>query len=149
MTLPTTIKFGKMRVYLGDGASPEVFSVPCGFTEKAFNRSKSLNETNVPDCDDPDAPIVVTRDVASISWGVTGQGVMASEALATWDAFYNSTSSKNVKIELVYPAPTGTVTYTGAAHLESMEIGATVGNRVTLNISLAGDGALTRSPVLS
>lgn len=148
MSTPTTIKFGKMRVYLGDGGSPEVFTAPCGFTEQAFNRSKSLNETNVPDCDDPDAPVVVTRDVASISWGVSGQGVMASEALATWDAFYDSTTSINVKIELVYPAPTGTITYVGAAHLESFEIAATVGNRVTINVSLSGDGALIRTPTL-
>lgn len=148
MAVPTTIKFGKMRVYLGDGESPEVFAAPCGFTEKSFTRSKSLNETQIPDCDDPDAPVVVSRDVASIDWAVTGQGVMASEAVVTWDEFYNSASSRNVRIEFVWPAPLGTITYTGLAHLESFEIGATVGNRVTVNISLAADGALTRSPAL-
>lgn len=149
MAQPVTIKFGKMRVYLGDGESPEVFTAPCGFTERSFTRSKSLNETQLPDCLDEDAAVVVARDVASIDWAVTGQGVMASEAVEVWDAFYDSTDSRNVRVEFVWPAPLGTITYTGLAHLENFEIGATVGNRVTVNISLAADGALTRSPVLA
>lgn len=148
MAVPTTIKFGKMRVYLGDGESPEVFTAPCGFTERSFTRSKSLNETQLPDCESPDDPVVISRDVASIDWAVTGQGVLAAEAVDVWDAFYDSTESRNVKIEFVWPAPLGTITYVGAAHLESFEIGATVGNRVTANISLAADGALTRTPAL-
>ncbi len=148
MAQPVTIKFSKLRVLLGDGESPEVFSFPCGLTERSFNRSKSLNEVLIADCDDEDAAVVVARDVASIDWSVAGQGVLAAESVEMWDAFQASTTSKNVKIEMVFPAPLGTITYTGACHLESFEVGGTVGNRVTVSVSLQGDGALTRSPVL-
>lgn len=148
MAQPVTIKPGKVRILLGDGASPEVFTAPCGFTDKSFSRVKSLNEVSIPDCDDPDAPIVLARDVASISWSFTGQGVLAAESVATWDAFYDSITSKNVRIEMEFPSPTGTITYTGAAHLESFEVAAAQGSRVTVNVSLQSDGELTRSPSL-
>lgn len=148
MTQPTTIKFGKMKVEIGDGATPEVFSAPCGFTQKAFNRNKSLNEVAIPDCDDPDAAVVLGTDVATIGWAVSGEGVLAGEALATWDSFYDSTSSRNVKITLEFDAPTGTIVYTGAAHLETFEITGSLGQRVTASVTMRGDGQLTRSPAL-
>lgn len=149
MVKPTTIKSGKIRVKLGDGASPEVFTAPCGFTSKSFVRNKTLNEVSVPDCDDPDAPAWTERDVAALSWSVTGQGVLAAEALETWDAFFDSTESRNVLIEEEFPAPIGIVTYTGRAHLENLEHGAELGQRVTINVSLQSDGELVRDPTAS
>ena len=148
MAQPTTLKFGKLKIEIGDGAAPEVFTAPCGFTQKSFNRNKSLNEVQVPDCDDPDAPVVVSRDVASLSFAISGQGVLAGESVAMWDAFYNSTASRNIKITEEFAAPIGNVVWTGKAHLESIELSGQVGNRVTANISLQGDGALTRSPAV-
>lgn len=149
MAKPTTAKGGKMLVKLGDGGSPEIFAAPCGFNSKTFTRSKTLNEVQVPDCDDPDAPQVVERDVQSIDWEVSGEGILAAEALATWDAFNDSTDTKNVQIVLDLPAPTGTITYTGAAHLESFEIVGQIGQRITVSITLKGSGELVRSPALS
>lgn len=146
MAQPGTIKFGKMKVELGDGESPEVFAAPCGFTQKAFSRNKSLNEVAIPDCDDPDAAVVLGTDVATIGWAVTGEGVLAAESIALWDSFYDSTESRNVKITLEFDAPTGSIVYVGKAHLESFEINGQLGSRVTASISLRGDGALDRTP---
>ena len=148
MAQPGTLKFGKMKVEIGDGAAVEVFAAPCGFTEKSFTRSKSLNEVSIPDCVDPDAAVVIARDVASISFAVSGQGVLAAESVATWDAFFASTSSRNVKVTLEFDAPTGTITYIGKMHLENFEITGSIGNRVAANISMQSDGVLTRNPAL-
>jgi hypothetical protein len=146
MAQPTTLKFGKLKVELGDGGAPEIFAAPCGFTEKSFNRTKQLNEVLIPDCDDPDAPVVVARDIAS---AITGQGVLAGESIATWDKAFASTSSINCRVTMEFASPIGTITYVGKYHLESFEISGTVGNRVTANISLQSDGALTRTPALT
>lgn len=148
MAQPGTIKFGKMKVELGDGETPEVFSAPCGFTQKGFSRNKSLNEVAIPDCDDPDAPVVLGTDVSTIGWAVTGEGVLAAEAIDLWDSFYDSTASRNVKITLEFDAPTGGIVYVGKAHLETFEITGALGSRVTASVSLRGDGALTRTPTL-
>lgn len=148
MAQPKTIKFGKMKVELGDGETPEVFSAPCGFTQKSFARNKSLNEVAIPDCDDPDAPVVLGTDVATIGWAVSGEGVLAGESIDLWDGFYDSTTSRNVKVTFEFDAPVGNIVYVGAAHLESFEITGALGSRVTANVSLRGDGALTRTPTL-
>lgn len=141
MAAPTTAKFGKFTVSLSDGGSPATFAAPCGFTSKALSLSKNLSEVSLPDCDDPDAPINIGRDVQSLTASVTGEGVLASEAVATWLAFYDSTSSIEVKIEIEFAVKT--LTYQGYMHLESMELGAEQGGRTTLKVSLQSDGALT------
>lgn len=149
MAKATTLTFSKFRVKIGNGATPEVFSAPCGFTSKSFNRSKSLNETNVPDCDDEDAPSYTERDVVANTWSVSGQGVMAAESVELWDRAYDSIESVNVLVEIDYPMPVGLVTYAGKAHIESIEDTGEKGQRVLRNISMQGDGVLTRSPALA
>lgn len=144
MASATTIRFSKFRVLLSDAASPEVFAAPCGFTSRALNRSKNLGETAIPDCDDEDAPSWVGRDVISNTWGVTGEGVLAEESYSDWQDFFDSDVSRNLEIEIELPG--GTLTYAGAAHLSTFNVAGTRGEgRVTVNVELAGDGALIQS----
>lgn len=140
MAAATTIKFSKFRVLLGDGASPEVFTAPCGFNSRSFNRTKTLNEISEPDCDDEDEPAWTARDVAALSWNVTGEGVLPQESIQLWEDFVNSSSSRGVRIEFIYP--NDTIIYEGKAHLASYTVGANRGEKVTKNIDLQGDGAL-------
>jgi hypothetical protein len=141
MTQATTIKFGKMIVKLGDGASPEVFAAPCGLTTQALNRGKTLNETNVPDCDDPDAPAWVGREVQSLTWGISGSGVLAFESIDEWEAFFDTTDAKNIEVTIIFP--TQTRVYRGRAHLETFNISADFGQKVQAEISMQGDGELS------
>ena len=63
MAQPTVAKPGAFVISLGDGATPEVFTAPCGLTTKAARWNRGLGEVNIPDCDDPDAVIWIARDV--------------------------------------------------------------------------------------
>ena len=129
MARPTTARFGKFRVMLGDGASPETFAAPCGFTSKSLVLSKNLSEVNIPDCDDPDAPSWVGRDVESLTASISGEGVMAAESAPVWHDAFESTESINVRVEIEYP--TITFVYTGFMHISSLTLGAEQGGRVT------------------
>lgn len=142
MAKPTTTKFGKFFIRLSDGGDPETFTAPCGFTSKAFNRSKTLGETNVPDCDDPDAPSWVERDVQSMTASVSGDGVLAKSAVPIWEAALASGDSINCEVEIVYPDGDSDV-YTGALHLESFEITGSLGERVNVSVSMQSDGPIT------
>lgn len=141
MAQPITARSGKFRVLL-DIAGTGTYSAPCGFTSKSLSLNKSLSEVSIPDCDDPDKPIVIGRDVESISGSISGEGVLAAGAVDTWLDAYESTESVAVKVEVEFS--TGTVTWTGNMHVESLEIGAEQGGRVTLSVSMQSDGALTR-----
>lgn len=143
MAAPVTARFGKFRVLLGSGVDPIVYAAPCGFTSKSLSLNKSLSETLIPDCDNPDLPIEVGRDVESISASVSGDGVLAANAVVTWLEAYESVDSVPVKVEVEFS--TGTVTWTGYMHVESLEIGAEQGGRVTISVSMQSDGALTRT----
>lgn len=145
MAQATTIKFGRMIVKLGDGsASPETFTAPCGLTTQALNRSKTLNETNVPDCDDPDAVTWVGREVQSLSWGISGSGVLAGESIAQWEDFLADTDSRSVEVTIIFPL--ATYTYTGRAHLETFNISGELGQKVQVEVSMQGDGELVLHP---
>src|SRR5690606_11224625 len=115
MAQPTTARPGKMRILLGDGGSPESFSAPCGLTSRAFSPTKNFGESPVPDCDDPDAPYWIGRDVQSMSASVSGEGVLAAEAAETWMEATFSTESVNVLIEIEFT--TGVWSFAGAFHV--------------------------------
>lgn len=141
MAQPTTIKGGKVRVLL-DLARTGVYTSPCGFTSRSLTLSKALNEFQIPDCDDPDAVDWLGRDAVSLSMGINGEGVLASESVEDWLDAFHSVDSVPAKVEIEFPAKT--ITYTGAMHVESMEIGANNGQRATSGISMQSDGAMTK-----
>jgi len=151
MAQPTTAKFGKFRVLLGklpaDPEDPITYTAPCGFTSKSLTLGKSLSEVSLPDCTDPDAPITIGRDVESITASISGEGVLAAESVKTWLAGYESTDSVPVKIEVEFS--TGIITWTGLFHIESLELGAQQGQRVTLNVSMQSDGELARTDTIA
>ena len=142
MAQATTIKGGKIRVLLGNDANPIVYSSACGFTQRSITLNKGLNEVQIPDCLDPDKVDWVGRDATSLSMGISGEGVLASESVDIWIDGFESIDSIPVKVEWEFPAKT--ITWTGRMHIESMEVGANNGERATNNVSLQSDGEMVR-----
>ncbi|UHD44912.1 phage tail protein [Aureimonas altamirensis] len=141
MAQPTTMKFGKFRVLLGNGASPEVFAAPCGFTQKSFTRTKELSDVVIPDCDDPDAMSHTARDARSLSASISGSGVMAKSAYPVWKAAYEDSDSINCRIEFDWDDDTTTITQ--RFHVSSLELSADLGDRVQISIQMESDGGYT------
>ena len=143
MAPPTTIKGGKVRVMLGNGASPEVFAAPCGLTSRSVTLNKALNEFQLPDCDDPDAVDWLGRDAVSLSMSISGEGVLANESVDAWLDAWESVDPVNVQVEWEFP--TRTIVWTGAMHVESFEVGAQNAQRATTTVSLQSDGEMVRT----
>lgn len=142
MAQATTIKGGKFRVLIGNDATPIVYAAPCGFTQRSISLSKGLQEVQVPDCEDPDKVDWMGRDATSLSMSVSGEGVLAAESVETWLDAFDDIESVPVKVEWEFPAKT--VTWTGRMHIETLESGATNGQRATLNVSMQSDGEMVR-----
>lgn len=143
MAQATTVRGGKVRILLGSGTAPIVYAAPCGFTNRSITFTKGLEESNVPDCDDPDKIDWIGRDATSLSISVSGEGVLAYESTDTWDEAWQSLESVPARIEIEWPLKT--VVWTGRLHIESMELGATNGTRATLNVTMQSDGAFVRT----
>lgn len=142
MARATTVKSGMFRVLLGSGSAPIVYAAPCGFTQRSLTMTKNLEEINIPDCDDPDKIDWVGRDVTSLSMSISGEGVLAAESAGDWFDAFESVDAVAVRIEIEFP--TATHTWTGLMHIESIETGASNGQRATLNVSMQSDGEMTR-----
>jgi len=141
MAQATTLSFPKLKVELGNSdGPPETFTAPCGFNSRALNRSKNLSEVVIPDCDDEEAPAYVGRDVLSMTWSVTGEGVLAEEAVEIWESTWESTLPISVKITEEFAGTT--LVHLGKAHLATYNHGANRGEKATITIDLQGDGAL-------
>jgi len=143
MAAPVTTKFGKFRVMLGDGNSPEQFAAPCGFTSKSLTLTKNLNEVNIPDCDDPDAVAWVGRDAVTLSMQVSGEGVLASESVETWLAAFESEAPVNVRVEIEFPAKT--IVWEGFMHIATFNPSAEQGGRVQISVEMQSDGEMVRT----
>jgi hypothetical protein len=143
MADPTTIKGGKVKVLLGNDATPIVYTAPCGFSQRTVTLNKGLEEVNLPDCADPDAVNWLGRDAVSLSMTIAGEGVLSSESVEDWLDAAENVESIPVKVEWEFPAKT--ITWTGKMHVENFEAGAQDGRRVTGNVTMQSDGKMTRT----
>lgn len=140
---PTTTRGGKIRVMLGDDSSPQVFSAPCGLSQRSITLSKGLNEVQIPDCDNPDEVTWTGRDASSLSISISGEGVLASESIETWVEAWEDVESVDVRVEVEFPVTT--YIWTGKMHVETLEIGANNGERATISVSMQSDGEMVRT----
>lgn len=143
MAKPTTTRGGKIRVMLGNDASPQVFSAPCGLSQRSITLSKGLNEVQIPDCDNPDEVTWTGRDASSLSIAISGEGVLASESIVTWVEAWEDVESVDVRVEVEFPVTT--YIWTGKMHVETLEIGANNGERATISVSMQSDGEMVRT----
>lgn len=143
MAKPGTLAASKLLILIGDGGAPEAFTAPCGLTSRGINFSKELNDTQVPDCDDPDAPQWVERVATALSGTVSGSGVLAKEALDTWRAFFFSTATKRCRIKL---DGVGWGYWEGAFHCSTFNVSGDNGQKVGVETELQNDGAIIWVP---
>lgn len=137
MAQASTLRFSEFLVQLGDGGTPETYASPCGLNSREFNRTAATNDTNVPDCNDPDAASWLERDTVSLSSGLSGAGVVAAEDFASWNTWFESGASKNIKISLTGDA---SLVWIGAYKLTALNVTGTRGSRVTFTASMESDG---------
>lgn len=137
MTAATTLKYSEFKILLGDGATPtEVFTPICGLTTKGFNYTTDTSSTNVPDCTDEDLPSFAEKDIISFSAQLSGSGVATRQSLGKMQAWIESGTRKNVKVNFA-DAPNGDPEiYTGPAILSALNITANKGERVNVDITI-------------
>lgn len=138
MAKPTVFAFKDFLIAVGDGNSPEVFGNPCGLTARSFAFSATTNDTNIPDCTDPEAPAWLGRDYVSFSGDITGSGILAEEFLPTWWAWKGS--RRNVRIHV------GTHVWEGTYLLTNLSISSNIGNKVDINVTMTSDGEIIYTP---
>lgn len=102
MAEPTTDTFNSMKIYVGDGESPEEFDLPCGFNSKSLTLSAATSTAIVapcPDDEDPDPSAPWEHaGVSANSAVVQGDGVMAEESYPRWVELFEAGQPFNVRV---------------------------------------------------
>lgn len=140
MAQANTIKFGSTSILLGDGASPEVFAAPCGFTSLTMTVNIETNSVNVPDCTDPDLPAWLVSDEVSKQMVLSGQGVLDTDAMQTWDAWLLAGGEKNVRWFRDLTGANGGGYFEAPALLTTYEESGERGQRYSVSIGLTLNG---------
>lgn len=90
---PKRLKSGFINVLVGDGATPEVFTLLCGASQKTFTDQKNTTDDTLDPCDDPEAipfrVLQVTGRQASIGLNIVynrTQAAMIRELMASSDS---------------------------------------------------------------
>jgi predicted secreted protein len=143
MARPTTYSAKKLLILLGDGGTPEVFAAPCGLTTRGIEFSKETNDVTVPDCDDPDLPAWSERSVRTLSASVSGSGILAAEAFATWRAAFLDTDPTNARIKIDDILANGGGYFSGRFHLSGFSITGEIGDKIQVEITMESDGEVT------
>lgn len=141
MALPDLLKDGYVSIAIGNGATPtEVFAAICGLTTRSFTEQVNTADRFVRDCADPEDVPIRRLQLTGRQWQLTGSGLLARESLQAVQASVGIT--KNYRFILGEPA-TDLVYgghYQGPAVLTSLQLGATEGEFVSIELAFASDG---------
>lgn len=139
MAQPSVLAGTKLWIMVGDGATPEVFTQPCGLTTRGIAFTAQTNSTNIPDCDDPELPSWEAKDIVSIAAQVTGNGVLAKEAFDTWNNWFQLAEAKNCQITLDDP---DLGYWSGSFVLTNFRVTGQRGQKVLVDITMDNNGAV-------
>lgn len=143
MARPTTYSGSLVAIYL-EGTPAGTFIKPCGLTEHTATFSKNMNEVDVPDCDNPDLPAWIEREVSSLDFAASGSGVLAAEAVGTWWTAYNKTEPIKARVYIGKPDDVANGHFwEGQVHISEFEVGGTRGERANVSVSLVSHGEMT------
>ncbi|MBI1179103.1 MAG: hypothetical protein GC201_00995 [Alphaproteobacteria bacterium] len=141
MPLPDIVKGTYVNILMGDGADPEVFTPICGLNTRGFTEQVNTSDKFIRDCADPEY-VPIRRLIASgKQWDITGSGWMNRSQLAMINAAVGVT--KNYRFEIGEPADDQVYGgyYGGPAMLTSKAITGADDDDVTIDLTLASDGA--------
>lgn len=148
MAKPISASFGGVVVTIDDGSGDNQVA-PCGFTKKSVKLSAQSSDTVVPDCDDPNLPAFVERNVVSLSCEISGSGLMAMENSALWMLFFMSGASRACVVTFPGTGANGGFSISGSFILSDFPLDVdrkSEGGRAQQSITLQNDGAFVYAP---
>ena len=144
MAQATSYRHDKVVVYLGNDATPTVYTAPCGFTDKAVRFEKEMATTPIPDCADLSKSDWNEHDPVSRGIAISGQGVLAEEMLEDWLDAWHSDDPVPAKIDFI--GESDIITYTGLIHITTLSVDAAkTEGRARISVELASHGAMAKT----
>jgi hypothetical protein len=136
-------------IMFGDGATPsENFTQLCGINTRGLTITyASAFEQTDYDCEDPEAPAQVVRDVGAQDWSISGSGLYNRSQMAALRALLGSDQNWRFRLD----EPTGETIddgyWQGPGFISSFEITGNDGSYTAVSLTITGKGQLTWADV--
>lgn len=131
----------RLIIRVGDGASPEFFSIFCTFNgDRAIQFDANTTDEMDIDCDNPTAVGWMVTQVDSLSATVSGAGRVKAVDVPEFFNWYSSGEARNIQVEI--DAPDG-VMFEGSAFLTSWNISGGETGSATADLSIRFTGPVT------
>lgn len=141
MAKATSITGTKVLVLLGNDADPVVYAAPCAFTEKSITFAKNGNQTEVPECDDPDVIGWMETDLLSRELRISGGGLLVAQSLPTWLAAWDSDEPVPARVEIHF-ASDNIISRQGLLHVMQLELVGNRGERAQIRVEAQSHGPM-------
>lgn len=149
MAYASTAKYSEitLAVEFDPVGASGTYTTVCGITQWSYTENTNLDETEVPDCADLDAPMQVERAVRSVGAQASASGVWAlssHQAILGWS---RGGTTLDVKITFVKVTDSGAATDTeemaGPAYLTNLSIENAYGQKASSSFEIVFDGLPT------
>lgn len=140
MSVPDILSGTYIRILVGNGATPEVFTAICGITTRTYSHQVNTSDAFIRDCDDPDE-LPFRRIVATgEQWDLSGSGHYNRAQRALVDAATGVT--KSYRFVLTEPADDEVDAgyYAGPAMLTQVNLGGGDEGFGTVELTIASNG---------
>lgn len=144
MAQAKTLPGSSLFIMVGDGATPEVFAHPCLINgARSLQLSAETADTNVPDCDDPEAIAWIEREKRSLSAQITGEGTLNTTDTESYFNWLKSEDTKNIRVKLNgITGANGGGYFSGAFHLTAFEVSGNRGEKANCSLTMLSSGAI-------
>lgn len=144
MAQAKTIKFGQGLIEISDGETVPTFAAPCGFESIGLTVNTETNQSNIPDCTDPDMVSWLLSDEVSKQMQLTGEGLLDADAWKeVWRPWSIDGGEKEVRFHFNIGSALGGGYFQAPALLTQFELTGERGNRYRVNTQLTMQGKPT------
>jgi hypothetical protein len=131
----------RLLIRVGNGASPEVFSLFCTFNgDRAIQFDAASTDEMDMDCDNPTAVAFTVTTVDSLSATVSGAGRVKAVDIPEFFDWYSSGAARNAQVEIDAP---GGVQFNGQLVLLSWNVTGGETGSATADLSMKFTGPVT------
>jgi hypothetical protein len=125
MALAKVANGSKLLIRIDDVGNPGTFAHRCSInTSRGITFGSSPAESLIPDCDAPDEPGWMNREIDGLTADIAGAGMLDSASLNFFWTWYLSGDSRNLQVALDVPLADGGGYWEGAAVLSTFEVSA-------------------------
>lgn len=142
MAKAKAINGSKLIIRIDDGSGSN-FVARCSINaDREFGFSSSPSEAMIPDCDNPDDPSWIEREIDGLSVQITGSGMLHTLDIDFFWTWFKSGDSRAVQCAVDVPAAEGGGWWYGDAVLSAFTPARSAGKRdkATFECTILSDG---------